>query len=173
MPVIWPSFLTFRSDVVGDLSEVSGHGRHATDHEWRGSATTVGHSGSTMKCMFFRSDSSWSVPCVSKPNHNATCVSTPVGLPSIAKKEQKLEGDAPLEASEGHAIRPTSYQSIRSISQLGQGSHYPAHKYQAHWYQGSLLSGARLRIDVDLCHSPPKWFNRFNTCIQGCVDDSM
>ena len=41
-----------------------------------------------------------------------------------------------------------------------------AHKYrlQAHLYQGSVLSKARLRINVDPCHSPPKRFNRFNAC---------
>ena len=33
---------------------------------------------------------------------------------------------APLEASKGHAIRPTSYQSIRSISEA-QGMHGTCH----------------------------------------------
>ena len=46
--------------------------------------------------------------------------------------------------SKGHTIQPTSYQPTTSI----KGPFYPEHACE---------------IDVDLCHSPPKWFNRFRT----------
>ena len=68
---------------------------------------------------------------------------------TVAKSiiRQKLRGvDAPLKASKGHAIQPTSYHTIRSISQLVIQGSYPAHKLQlsAHSKQGSILYRAHV-----------------------------
>ena len=91
-------------------------------------------------------------------------------LMEVVCKEDAPDG---THLRKGHAIQPTFsclcfkfgqvilLHTMSSPQFLSQ-----AHKYrlQAHLYQGSVLSKARLRINVDPCHSPPKRFNRFNAC---------
>ena len=89
--------------------------------------------------------------------------------------EEVCKEDAPdgTHLRKGHAIQPTfsclcfKFGQVIVLHTMSSPQFlFQAHKYrlQAHLYQGSVLSKARLRINVDPCHSPPKRFNRFSAC---------
>ena len=86
---------------------------------------------------------------------------------------ERVEGvDTPFEASKGHTIQPTSYETIRSISPLViQGSHYPVSSHihiEGPYYPGNCIKGPYYPMLIyvrNRCGAVPfparRWFNQF------------